>query len=173
MAAKPRWWRHIPEIRSLLADVPMPVVDRAAIERLFGLRRRQAIDLMSRFGGYQAGRTFLITRDQLLAQLDAVAAGNEYQQEAIRRDRVASSIESIQRTRQSEAVRIPVSAEVFGSRLQTLGSDVRLRPGKLEIEFAGAEDLLGKLFGLAQAALNDYAAFERAAVGNTGDRRLA
>jgi hypothetical protein len=156
----------------MLADVRLPVLDRAAIERLFGLRRRQAIDLMNRLGGYQAGRTFLIGRDQLLTQLDAIAAGNVYQQEAVRRERVASSIERIQRTRQSEAVRIPVSAEGFGSRLQTLGSDVRLRPGKLEIEFAGAEDLLGKLFGLAQAALNDYAAFERAALGNTGDERI-
>jgi hypothetical protein len=116
----------------------MPVVDRAAIERLFGLPRRQAIGLMNRFGGYQAGRTFLITRDQLLAQLDAIAAGDVYQQEATRRERLAASIENIQRTRQSEAVRILVSAEVFGSRLHTLGSDVRLRPGRLEIEFEGA-----------------------------------
>ena len=171
MAAKPRWWHHIPEIRSVLADVPMPVVDRAAIERLFGLRRRQAIDLMNRFGGYQAGRTFLITRDQLLAQLDAIAAGNEYQHEAARRERVAASIDTIQRTRQSEAVRIRISAEVFGNRLRTLPPDVRLRSGKLEIEFSGLEDLLRKLFELAQAVANDYASFERAA-GGSGIERI-
>src|SRR5215472_11250245 len=108
MAAKPRWWRHIPEIRSMLADIQLPVIDRAAIERLFGLRRRQAIELMNRFGGYQTGRTFLIGRDRLLAELESIAATGEYRQETARRERVAGLIERIQRTRQNDAVRIPV-----------------------------------------------------------------
>jgi hypothetical protein len=172
VAAKPRWWHHIPEIRSMLADVEMPVLDRAAIEGLFGLRRRQAIELMNRLGGYQAGKTLLIARDQLLARLDAIAAGDECQQEAARRERVAASIETIQRARKSEAVRIPISAEVFGGRLGTLPPDVRLRPGKLEVEFSGLEDLLRKLFGLAQAVANDYGSFERAAVGSSGSERI-
>ena len=152
----------------MLADVRLPVIDRAAVERLFGLRRRQAIELMNRFGGYQAGRTFLIGRDQLIFQLDSVAACGEYRQEAGRRERLAASMEKFQRTRQTEAVRIPVSVEVFSSRMQTLGAGVLLRPGKLEIEFAGPEDLLCKLFSLAQAVANDYAGFERAAVGGSG-----
>ena len=172
MAAKPRWWQHIPEIQRVLTDVQLPVIDRAAVERLFGLRRRQAIELLNRFGGYQAGRTFVIGRDRLIAQLDAVAAGGEYRQEAGRRERLANSIDKIQRTRQSEAVRIPISAEVFGSRMQTLGARVQLRPGKLEVEFAGPEDLLRKLFSLAQAVANDYAGFERMAVGGTGREQV-
>ena len=40
-------------------DVP-PFLDRPAIERLFGLRRRQSITLMHRLGGYQVGKTFLV-----------------------------------------------------------------------------------------------------------------
>jgi len=172
LAAKPRWWRHIPEIQSMLADVRLPVIDRAAVERLFGLRRRQAIELMNRLGGYQAGRTFVIGREQLIAQLDSIAAGGEYRQEAARRERLAGSIEKIQRTRQTEAVRIPVSAEVFGMRMQTLTPGVRLAPGKLEIEFAGPEDLLRKLFELAQGVANDYTGFERAAVGGAGREQI-
>jgi len=167
VAAKPRWWQHIPEIQSVLADVRLPVIDRAAVERLFGLRRRQAIELLNRLGGYQAGRTLVIGRDQLIAQLDTIATGSEYRQETARLERLAASIDKIQRTRQSEAVRIPVSVEVFGARMQTLGSGVQLRPGKLEIEFAGPEDLLRKLFALAQAVGNDYAGFERMTVGGT------
>ncbi len=156
----------------MLADVRLPVIDRAAVERLFGLRRRQAIELLNRMGGYQAGRTFLIGRDRLISQLDSMAASGEYRQEAARRERLAGSIEKIQRTRQTEAVRIPVSAEVFGSRMQTLAPGVQLRPGKLEIEFAGPEDLLRKLFGLAQAVSNDYAGFERAAGGGSGREQI-
>jgi len=62
MPAKALWLLQIPEIVSLLETFDVPVVDRAIIERLFGLRRRQAIELLHRFGGYQAGRTFLVDR---------------------------------------------------------------------------------------------------------------
>jgi hypothetical protein len=149
----------------MLAASGLPVIDRAAVECLFGLRRRQAIELMNRFGGYQAGRTLLIGSDQLIAQLDAVAAGDDCQQEASRRKRLAATVESVRRTRESEAVRIPISPAIFATRMATLGPHVRLRPGKLEIDFAGPEDLLQKLFTLAQAVSNDYPGFERAAVG--------
>ena len=172
MAAKPRWWQHIPEIRRMLADVRLPVIDRAAVERLFGLRRRQAIELLNRLGGYQAGRTFVIGREQLIAQLDAITAGGEFRQEAGRRERLAASIEKIQRTRQSEAVRIPVAAEVFGGSMRTLAPGVELRPGRLEIEFSGPEDLLRKLFGLAQAVANDYAGFEHLAGGAASRKQI-
>jgi hypothetical protein len=58
MPAKALWLLQIPEIVALLETFDVPVVDRAVIERLFGLRRRRAIELLHRFGGYQAGRTF-------------------------------------------------------------------------------------------------------------------
>jgi hypothetical protein len=168
MPAKPRWLLHIPEIRCLLADAGLPVIDRAVVERLFGLGRRQAIELMHRFGGYQAGRTFLIGREQLTAQLDAMAASCEYMQEAARREKLAANLERYQRTRQAQAIRIAAPPEVFGGRLDTLGPGMRLNPGRLEVEFADAEDLLTKLFALAQAIGNDYAGFERASTGLRG-----
>ena len=167
MPAKPRWWLHIPEIRSMLAESGLPVVDRAAVERLFRLQRRQAIELMHRFGGYQAGRTFLIGREQILEQLDCITATGEYEQEAARRERLVAAVESVRRTRQTEAVRIRVTPDAFNGRIETLGPSVRLEAGKLAIEFAGPEDLLRKLFGLAQAVANDYAAFRRAATAGS------
>ena len=173
MAAKPSWWLHLPEIRGMLAAIDLPVIDRAAIERLFGLHRRQAIELMNRFGGYQAGRTLLIGRDQLIAQLDAVVAGEDFQQEEARRQRLAATVENVRRTRESEAVQIPVSPAVFATRMTTLGPGMQLRPGRLEIDFAGPEDLLRKLFSLAQAVANDYSGFERAAVGIGGEQLSA
>jgi hypothetical protein len=95
MPAKPRWLLHIPEIRSMLADAGLPVIDRAVVERLFGLGRRQAIELMHEFGGYQAGRTFLIGCDQLIAQLDAMAAGSEYRQEVARREKLTATLDRL------------------------------------------------------------------------------
>jgi len=170
MPAKPRWWRHIPEIRKMLEDARLPVIDRCSVERLFGLERRQAIELMHRFGGYLAGRTFLIGREQLIEALDAIAASGEYQQEAARREQFVASVDAVRRTRQTEAIRIPVSREVFDARLKSLGPGVELRAGRLAIEFAGPEDLLRKLFALAQAVANDYAAFEESATGAGGSQ---
>lgn len=149
----------------MLADAGLPVIDRAVVERLFGLGRRQAIELMHRFGGYQAGRTFLIGREQLIAQLDAMATGSDYRQEVVRRERLTATIERFQRTRQAQAVQIVAPPEVFGSRMDTLGPGVQLNPGKLEIEFVDPADLLSKLFSLSQAIANDYGGFERASTG--------
>jgi hypothetical protein len=146
----------------MLADAGLPVIDRAVIERLFGLGRRQAIELMHGFGGYQAGRTFLIGRDQLIAQLDAMATGSEYRLEVARREKLTATLERLQRTRQAQAVKIVAPPEAFGSRMNTLAPGVQLNPGKLEIEFVDPADLLSKLFGLSQAIANDYAGFERA-----------
>ena len=58
MPAKALWLLHIPDIIAMLESFDVPVVDRAVIEHLFGLRRRRAIQLPHRFGGYQAGRTY-------------------------------------------------------------------------------------------------------------------
>ena len=165
MAAKPAWLLHIPEIRSMLAEVPLPVIDRGIIERVFGLRRRQAIEFMNRCGGYQAGRTLLIDRMRLITELEKIMAGGDYQQEAARHEKLTVALAQFQRTRRAEEVRIPVTPEVFTSRMSTLPETVHLNPGKLEIEFSGCEDLLTKLFTLAQTAANDFAVFESVSNG--------
>jgi hypothetical protein len=168
VAAKPRWWNRIPDICVALAESERPVIDRSAVETLFGLRRRQAINVLIRFGAYQLGRTFLIGREQLIERLAALHAGDDCQFEVARRERVSAEIAKIQRTRRSEGVRIPVTQDVFSASMRTLSPDVQLRPGKLNVEFAGPEDLLRKLFCLSQCVANDYAHFERAATGGDG-----
>ena len=73
MPAKPEWLLRLPDIRAELEHLDVPVVDRAGIERIFGLKRRRAIELLHQFGGYQAGRTFLVERRGLLQALEALA----------------------------------------------------------------------------------------------------
>lgn len=55
MPAKPRWWLRIPEILPAIENLDAPWLDRAAIEQVFGLRRRRAIELLHVFGGFQVG----------------------------------------------------------------------------------------------------------------------
>ena len=48
--------------------------------------------------------------------------------------------------------------------MSSLPSGVKLRPGELHIQFAGAEELAAKLFELSQAMARDWDAFVAAAV---------
>ena len=149
----------------MLTEVTLPVIDRAVIQSVFGLGRRQAIELMHKFDAYQAGRTLLIERTRLISELDKIAANGEYEQEEARHEKLTAALARFQRTRRVQEVRIDVAAEVFDTRMSMLPDTVHLAPGKLEVEFSGCEDLLSKLFTLAQAAINDFDTFQKASNG--------
>jgi hypothetical protein len=163
MPASPAWLLKIPEIVTMLEAFDVPVVDRAAMERLFGLRRRRAIELMHRLGGYQAGKTFLVDRRVLIGHLQHLAAGEDFEREHRRRERLDHAIDEVRRHQVAARVQIPVLPGVYSGKLADLSTGVALEPGHLHVEFSGAEDLLGKLFELAQAAANDYDRFCAAA----------
>jgi hypothetical protein len=163
MPAKAAWLLKIPEIVAMLEAFDVPVVDRATIERLFGLRRRQAIELLHRLGGFQAARAFLVDRHVLVENLRRLAAGEEFDRESRRKERLDGAINRLRRHQTAARVRIPVPADVFSWKLADLSSGVAIEPGHLHIAFSGTEDLLAKLFELAQAASNDYDRFCAAA----------
>lgn len=156
MPAKPAWLLHIPEIVAQLETFDVPVVDRAIVERLFGLRRRQAIELMHHFGGFQAAKTFLVDRQQLIAKLRVVAEGEDFQAEAVRKQRLVDTMDRVRRDRVAMQIRIPVTPDVWSHKLKDLPEGIILKAGHLNIDFAGAEDLLSKLYQLAVAAANDF-----------------
>jgi hypothetical protein len=163
MPAKAAWLLKIPEIMAMLEAFDVPVVDRATIERLFGLRRRQSIELLHRLGGYQAGRTFLVDRHLLIENLRRLAAGEEFDRESRRKERLDGAIDKLRRHQTAARIRIPVPPDVFSRKMAGLSTGVAIEPGHLHIAFSGAEDLLAKLFEFAQAASNDYDRFCAAA----------
>jgi hypothetical protein len=163
MPAKALWLLHIPEIIAMLEMFDVPVVDRAIIERLFGLRRRRAIELLHRFGGYKAGRTFLVDRHLLIEHLRRLADGKEFQQERQRKERLGHTVDQLRRHQTAARVKISVQPDVFSRKLAELSAGVALGPGHLHIEFSGTEDLLSKLYELSQAASNDFDRFRAAA----------
>jgi len=162
MPAKPAWLLHIPEIVAQLDAFDVPVVDRAIVERLFGLRRRRAIELLHRFGGYQAGRTFLIERRLFIDHLRRLSEGEEFDEEVRRKRRLGDAVDELRRSQAAAQVVIPVRAE-FARRVSELPAGVELRPGRLSVDFSGAEDLLSKLYELSQAAARDFDRFRAAA----------
>ena len=161
MPAKAQWLLRVPEILEELAALDVPVLDRAACERLFRLRRRRAIDLIRGFGGYQAGRTFLVDRPKLVAQLERIRDSPDFKMEWRRKERLADRLDAIRRLQAGARVAIPLEPETLRQRLPDLPPGVGLSPGELHIQFESSEELLRKLFALAQAIANDYEAFEK------------
>ena len=160
MPAKPEWLLRLPEIRAELEHLDVPVVDRAGVERIFGLKRRRAIELLHQFGGYQAGRTFLMDRARLLEALQSLESGEDYTAEKRRRERLGDVVEASREHLISTRVRIPVRAAAARASLDRLAPGVLLMPGMLSIEFRHPVELLEKLYWLAQAISHDFEKFE-------------
>ncbi len=161
MPAHPLWFARVPEIIADLEAIELSVVDRAVIERLFGVRRRRAAQLMRAFGGYQAGRTFLVDRMQLIARLRKIEAGESFGFERERRERLAQTLEQVRRYRRAAAVVIPTSPACYPAEGWPMG--VELSPGTLKIAFNQPLELLQKLFALSRTIAADYDRFEAAA----------
>ena len=165
MPAKAQWLFRVPEILAELSALDVPVVDRAVCERLFRLRRRRAIDLIRCIGGYQAGRTFLVDRPKLVAQLEQIRDGSDFQMEWRRKQRLAEQLDAMRRMQTGARVVIALEPGVLLQRLPELPAGVGLSPGELHIRFQSPEELLSKLFALVQAIANDYEAFEKRTSG--------
>ena len=162
MPAKPTWLLQVPEILEELGAMKVPFLDRAAVEKLFGVRRRRAIQLMGAFGGgYLVGKTFLISRRQLISSLEAVARGDEFFFESRRKERLVNDLERTRKEIRGRRVRVQASPEVREMGVGDLPAGIHLRPDELRIEFFGTEDLLRHLFELSQAIINDYPRFQK------------
>src|ERR671913_591669 len=83
------------------------VVDRAGLEKLFGVSPRTAVRLMNQFGGYQSGKTFLIGREDLIRALEAVQTDETFAYESRRRQRLVEDLESVRRDLRSKEVKLP------------------------------------------------------------------
>jgi hypothetical protein len=163
MPAQPTWF---PRLTQILADLramkDVPLVDRQAFERIFQVQDRRARALMSRFAGIQVGHAWAVDRLQLIEALERIQRGEEFQWEQRRRQRIAQFYEEAAREHAARQVQIPVTRETRSRTVSSLPSGVDLRPGELRIQFAGAEDLATKLFGLSQAMARDWDAFVNA-----------
>ena len=161
MPPQTQWLLRLPEIIEALETLDVPVLDRAAVETLFDLRRRRAIELMHSFDGYQAGHAFLLDRVRLIEQLREMLDAPEFTREQHRKQRLTGALEKLRKHRLAAQVSLSVAAEALGRKIADLPAGISLSPGLLRVEFQSAEELLEKLFELAQAAANDYQRFQQ------------
>jgi len=136
-------------------------LDRAAIESLFGLRRRQAIHLLGRLGGYQAGKTFVVPREAVVRFLRDPARQAAARGEKARFERVRNALAGARGDLQRRRIAIPTGPENTITDLAGLPPGIRLESGRLTVEFGTAVELLEKLFALSQALTNDFETLER------------
>jgi hypothetical protein len=163
MPAQPQWLLHLPEIIAEFGAMETPVVDRAVLERVFRVRRRRAVELMGQFGGYQAGRTFLLDRKQLVRALERMRDGGEFEFERQRKENLTQELERVRRARAGAKVSIAIAKEDLERKAPAFPPGIALDAGRLTVAFETAEELVRKLYGLAQAAANDFEAFKSAA----------
>jgi hypothetical protein len=163
MPALPSWYLRLPDIlNELRAPNAPPFLDRPAVEKLFRVRRRQAIRLLGVANGYQVGKTFLVSRDSLAEYLQRIERSGASGQARARKERVLSALNEVANHAAAQRVQIRVDQDVFRRRAADLPEGIELvAPGKLQISYSGAEDLLAHIVELASAATNDFAAFRK------------
>lgn len=161
MPDQPTWIERVPRILATLDAAGVPAfLDRPAIEALFGLRRRQSIELMRRLGGYKVGKTFLVDRAALVRFLQDPRRRSAHEIEAGRFQRVLDVLGNARQELHQRRIPIPSLPPAPDLSLAGLPDGVQLDAGKLTVTFHTGVELLQKLFALSQALSNDYEAFE-------------
>jgi transposase len=156
MPAHPRWLLALPDAIAQLEELDREWLTRRDLEELFGISKPRAAVLMRTFGAERLGNVRMLARTQLLRHLRARKKSAAYSGEVDRRERL---ITALRRARIS-GIRVPVAANVLSLKLAGLPEGVTVARGRIEVQFNGAREAVGRLFALAQALTNDYERFE-------------
>jgi hypothetical protein len=163
MPDQPTWLARVPYILGSLRDAKTPpILDRAAIEKLFQVRRRQGINLMRRFGGYQIGRTFLVSTAAVIQFLDQPEVDEDRRHLEVQKQRVAEFLGEARLGLSLPRIDLSQTPKPSEITFRGLPAGIHLTAHQLAVDFKSATDLLEKLFALSQALANDFETFERA-----------
>lgn len=163
MPTLPLWYRRVPEIlRQLRTPGMPPILDRSSVEELFCVSRRQAIRLLGAASGYQVGKTFIVDREALIGYLEGLEKSGAAPEARIRKQRVALAISEVANHAEAQRIQIRTSPDTLRLRPASLPAAIDLvAPGKLQISYESAEELLTRVVELAAAAANDFPAFRK------------
>ena len=159
--ATPAWQRRLPEIRAIVAELETTALDRAMIEELFQVSRRQAIRLMAAIAAPskrpRQGIATVVGRDRLLSWIDRLLASRPVAGEIARRRQVRAALAVLEQKARPRSIPIAMP----GNReAEHWPQGIRLAaPGALETRFSSAEELLGAVLALTGEAARDYEHF--------------
>jgi hypothetical protein len=158
MPHKPYWFRELTEIERRLESLEDSVVDRRAIEYVFRVSQTEAGRLLRRMGCVLAGHAKVVPRYQVQEWLRQVRRSGGYDTELHRVERLDEKLKALAKAK--AGARVILRPDPAPRTMTDLPPGVTLSPGCLEVRFFGAQDLLGRLFGLAQAISQDFRRFE-------------
>ncbi|MEO8053474.1 MAG: hypothetical protein ABI833_24000 [Acidobacteriota bacterium] len=161
MPDKPLWLGRLDQILDELASLPHPWIDRATVERVLGIGRRRAQQILAPCVSLQIGSNGVADRELFIAHLQQLASGEAAQYERIRRQRLAHTLDSLRTSWQS---RVPVAAplNIVNQAFTDLPPGIQLDPGRITVQFETAQQALEKLLALAMAIGNDFERFQKA-----------
>lgn len=167
MAAFPRWYKDLAQIRELLTELPQPILDRPSIEKIFGVSTRQAQSLMSKtFAGFGIGRSVVVDRQAVISKLNQIEASGAVKQAQVAEERRQTLKDMTERSvkereGRQKALPPPPAPMPESTTGPSLPATARLTaPNTLEIEFAQAEDLLSTMHTIIKTFIEDSEAFE-------------
>ena len=162
MPAQASWYLRIPEIVAQLhSPAAPPFLDRPAIENLFRLRRRQAIRLMGTSGGYQVGKTYLVDRASLLRFLDELARSGLVEEARKRKRRISEALDESANFVAAQRTRIQIESKPQRRPTDLPPGIELIGPGRIQISYGCATELLARIADLAAAAAHDFPRFQK------------
>jgi hypothetical protein len=157
MPSRPVWTLRLPDAIRQLEGLPLEHLTRHDLEKLFGVSKRQAVNLLHRLGAEPLGNALILNRVELLKRLRALAKTRAVKTDLERRDR---AVTLIRRARLS-TVRVAVNPETLNAGLSGLPEGVLVEPRRIEVRYQSAQEAVARLFSLAKALVNDFESFER------------
>ncbi|MGO9998036.1 MAG: hypothetical protein ACLPKW_09840 [Acetobacteraceae bacterium] len=116
----------------------------------------------------QIGINGVAGRDELIAHLKRLAAGDDAHYERRRRQRLALVLDELRRAALAQPkVLVEAPTTVRNQEFADLPDGVSVSPGSIAITFSTPNEALQRLLALAMAIGNDFAEFERIAVVTT------
>jgi hypothetical protein len=142
---------YIHRLAAILAEArsakPIPFFRRCDIEALFGLRKRQAVNLMHRIGAVRVSRELALAQGDLVRWLERRISDPSVAIEQQRHQAVIGRIVELKAETAARAVKIVLPDR---SPAADLPDGVSLTPGRLTVAFENPPQLLEKLFLLAR-----------------------
>ena len=174
--AKPRsWLPRAEEIIEVLQRMKSKQLDRDAIEELFELQRRAAIDLMTQAGASKAkpGTALTIDRTSLLSWVERIFKDESWQLQRQQEtsEELSRSMAEVRELRLAMAkegrplIKFPIVEAYLRAKCASLPDSIRIEHGRITIEVAEGtpEDMLQLacqlLYKLAMALNNDADSF--------------
>ena len=166
MPDKPIWYGRLDDAIAELNRLDWPWVDRETLQSLLDVGSRRAQQILRPCVSRRIGANGVARREDLIAHLKRLAAGDEAHYERRRRQRLAQALAALRQAALAQPkVLVEAPNTVLNQELADLPDGVSITPGTISITFSTPNQALEKLLALAMAIGNNLGEFERMAGG--------